>query len=881
LCVTTGRIKSIKLLIIVVKNTNSPIQRLIELLTSTLSPDSGQKNVSARKQKVRQSSSDNKSLEAFDSGYPQPFKPLPNVSRLWLRNNKLDPLFAKHGLAKKLAPEMEFEARSHRIKAANRYLRIMHANLSKLLDRNQPIMFWILALRLMQKSKVLRAVALRKLDSNWFRAFKFGHVKLLLRRLDSYIFNLQEQMHIVRNYASKVKPDGSKTYRPIGNPGYADRMYLYLWQSFFVMFFYKHISMSQHAYIPGRGVATALSELSTLLRTSKYKFVYEFDLKGAFPSVIIPKACLSFETLGLPHAIASYIMTMSLKTIERVDLSPPDQYRLLDEPKFDRQASLREAAFGPMITDKSSNSFDANKGSATFMQTLQGLALFTPQEQQLPGDAVRDAAVIAAKYGPTAKQREELIAQCPWLLDLSPEDMEEEIKAQLEFEAPQWVTDQLALQEAAFPEIDLTPELGEPLEIRGFPQGSAVSPILFNTVFEVAALRGHFQALANHKDIKVLSYADDFLVFSKHDLAPQVWDASQTMREHGLNFNLEKSREICSNGEYKVENFKFLGTTFHIANGQFLLEGTPRSGARLHFDKFKMVAAFKQRDRELGKLARALNKENPPSAQSILNGWGLGELPYNLIPHEVISGQRRLDARTISAILTISEREALKANSSEDEPSEMPENDSIYSGGDGFDDGSSNQSSAPKGKGNPGSFPGDPSSVREPGLSRFQFGRLRKGEGILNKLSQRDADKLERMERSHLARLERSNTSHKASALEMLNSRISGLVINRLHGGDWQSSAAFPDRSLKSSDKADGRAWIDLKTATAQRLAPESRAFPIHELRAALDSGQTLREFLDNLSIHNASSHATVDSLRMLSNPAEFKIRKGGFKPIV
>lgn len=270
---------------------------------------------------------------------PNPFEDLPNISALRLKTNKQDPLLAKHGVSKKLEPEFDFKVLSHRTKAANRYLRIMHGRLTNLVLTDRNIEFWILALMLMLKSKVLRAVALRKLEKNWYRLWTFGKVKSMMNELDQMIKNMPLDLFVIRDYAAKIKPDGTKTWRPIGAPAYVVRMYLYLLQSFLVIFLNPIISRSQHAYRPGKGVVTALREVQESL--GKYKYVWEFDLKGAFPSVEIGKTCDALASCGVPYPLADYFKRMSFAVIERVDLSKKG--RLLPEPKFDRQIEVNKA----------------------------------------------------------------------------------------------------------------------------------------------------------------------------------------------------------------------------------------------------------------------------------------------------------------------------------------------------------------------------------------------------------------------------------------------------------------------------------------------------------------------------------------------------------
>jgi hypothetical protein len=188
---------------------------------------------------------------------PNPFKDLPNVRSSSIKCNSLDPLLAACGIASALSPEMSFEQLSGKLKACNRYLRIMHFRLLKMLSHRDHYGFWILALQYLKRSKVLRLVALRKFNHNWHTQLKLGTVKLILQSLDKQIQDFDPRLTLKRDYANKVKPDGTITYRPIGNPKYHNRMFLYLLQSFMVTYMSSFIGKYQHGFMPARGTLTA------------------------------------------------------------------------------------------------------------------------------------------------------------------------------------------------------------------------------------------------------------------------------------------------------------------------------------------------------------------------------------------------------------------------------------------------------------------------------------------------------------------------------------------------------------------------------------------------------------------------------------------------
>lgn len=174
----------------------------------------------------------------------------------------------------------------------------------------------------------------------------------------------------------------------------------------------------------------------------------------------------------------------------------------------------------------------------------------------------------------------------------------------------------------------------QPIEFKGFPQGSGVSPVLFNFVFEVAALRGHF--LKINPECKVISYADDFLVFSKTPMR-EIMTESTEMLAHGLKFNLEKSRQLKEDGTWLTSGFKFLGITF-MTLGNLSLIGTPRSGKTLPFDKEDMVTEFAARNIQLG----IIGKPCGLAPGVILALWGQGIEPAASLPMEFIKGEAPL-----------------------------------------------------------------------------------------------------------------------------------------------------------------------------------------------------------------------------------------------
>jgi hypothetical protein len=582
----------------------SPLETLVQGITRGLTL--AKKAAPLREQHI---------LESFTPGtLVKPFKDLPNVSSMWIRPNVMDPLLDKHGLSVKLDPDIKYTVMSNKTKAANRYLRIMYYKIEKLLANGQHAEYWLYALALMSKSKVIRAVALRKLNRNWHRDYTFRDVKAMLSRLDHMIENLEDKIRITRKYV--VKDPVAGTWRPIGSPALADRMYLYIWQSFFVMYVNSYINEHQHAYRPGKGVATAIEDISKLLKDKSYKYIYEFDLKGAFPSVSIETTTSALNHFGMPKNLTDYLLMMSVKTVEVVNRLT----QKMPEHKFDRQDKLEAGMIYSNQADFNLNPFLA---------------------------AARAHSVKDANWSPERPA---------W--NLSIKDYESRI-AEIDALAleDKWVPANWGFEKSVrkmmgatlhMPVSILQPNEEIPLHMRGFPQGSALSPIMFNFAFEVGVLRSQIKK-RNPNSITV-SYADDFIVFSK-DPIKGLDKPGRMMKDFGLEFNLEKSKSLREDGIWLTSKFKFLGVTFHVSNDKpIIVEGTPRSGASLVFDKEDMVQEFIYREIQLEKVAKGLRDVTQTSARGLINSWGEGTFPGNLIPTEVVAGKARVTSSMMSRI---------------------------------------------------------------------------------------------------------------------------------------------------------------------------------------------------------------------------------------
>lgn len=608
------------------RNKLSVLDSLLSNLTGLVGPRETKVGVSRDKSSIMLG---DRALSSTHS----PWEPLPNTKTFLVRPNENDPLLERFGISRKFSPDMKSEKLSWRITAANRYLSIQLAVLRNLKGQGRYIEFWIRALKLLKQSKVLRIVALRKLDSNFARKYNVSYIKTLFSTLNGMVMNLTHKYHLERVYIPKTKPDGTQTFRPLGVPSKAARLYLYLITSFMMIFLEGRIGQSQHAYQRGKGVITAWQELHKLL--DRAVSIFEFDLKGFFPSLNTGYVVDILVKMGLPELLRNWLFELNLQ--------------------YPAEKTLKE--------DK------LNEDNARHKAELDAIGLLYTEPKEFKMKYVDKhgnytGVVLAPIYEFIKANGEDL------LIELMMEDLgysRAEIKAHW-FET---LYEYYQVQAALFESFKPTPqyEAGTSsakenpyntilLEAtKGFPQGSNMSPILSMVAFDVVLVKSYFGTLLDGIDFKIVAYADDFILllfdYIHNWSRAYKWglDGAKTgqevlrrlataasefpnMESMGIVFNLEKSKVAKYNGDWLTDHIKFLGVTYDPELNT--LNGTPRSGKDLLFTKQAAVETFFQREETLRIVAGELNFDC--SINTILNGWGQGIAPFNKLPEGLIDG---------------------------------------------------------------------------------------------------------------------------------------------------------------------------------------------------------------------------------------------------
>lgn len=240
-----------------------------------------------------------KLMEPMNFGDMNPFGRISNVSNTFVEIDEYNKLMREHGLEKRGSSKLHLVKHSPGNKSQQQYLDHTTIVLNKLIDN--PELYWKMAFVLARRSNVFSALMITELEPNWHRFMNIKELHLLITKYRKFWRENPYTIEYRRVYIPKTIDPATKIVtkvRPLGVPKLVWRAYLHGWNQFLMIYLHKRIPLQQHGFYSGRGTKTAWEEVLKTVKQSK--FIYEFDIKGFFPSVNVAGVMNKLEEYGTP-----------------------------------------------------------------------------------------------------------------------------------------------------------------------------------------------------------------------------------------------------------------------------------------------------------------------------------------------------------------------------------------------------------------------------------------------------------------------------------------------------------------------------------------------------------------------------------------------------
>jgi hypothetical protein len=255
-----------------------------------------------------------------------------------------------------------------------------------------------------------------------------------------------------------------------------------------------------------------------------YPYIYEYDLKGAFPSLDIRFVYDELIRLGNPEPIARFLCAMAIDTVDK--RSPFGD--LLPEPKIEAQEQFRD--HGPSINMLS-------KGA--YMDVMMmGLGLPMDYAEEMAYGLPEEVVPLPQEVQGAMKSTLPSIGMPRHALEMCYSGTDWRLPGMLTYEVAQQygVDTSLTRSTVLYRTERFNPHS---IHLKGFPQGGGISPVIWNLVFASAVERSAFAI----PGAIIKAYADDFLVFSKKPLLDR-FPVTEAFIAAGLQYAEAKSRPI-------------------------------------------------------------------------------------------------------------------------------------------------------------------------------------------------------------------------------------------------------------------------------------------------------------------------------------------------